>query len=718
MSGISGGQCCTSILVSDMKLIRTITHATSPQRITSIIDFTLKYWSYDECRHLLLMFITIIKPHGTSEVSLGQLIAHLKSGGQPSSFVTYRHTDTKTVSLFFVALSILYCITKHQFTLYEVYSTYSLMCGYPYSAKIFASAKAKKYKLDLTHITDAVTIMVKMLLSLTSAGYLTKRLCVSTTRNTGGGPASPTGYTFNTFVQFTINRIHPAYRSIRSDIDSSIDKYDNTHIHLTPGKAMEHSKYRSNREDVIKKLCHEPITINKRYYTYLLSLIDKPMSYLTEHYVFGGSALSPGALETNYRSIRKYICSLLSFLHDLDPTINSTLYFSWDIDRRGRLYPLANQLSPIGIKIIRPLFLCGSNPSPDRSLFTSIYGPQIQSFPIESLSSLDSLYRAILHLPDRIRWFMLSGLLNNKQLLAVEVDAMCSAYQHISCLIRDPMVGIIVHTYSPHSSIDLYTFIADKWYKAIREVDDDRLFLFDQLFNHIPIRTLSKHLIITIFYGTTTVTHIDQLSKSLTKQDFKEFKASFYDRDRFRYYRINSLLRTFCEDLEGICNRELIPYLVLSSGLRSSVKLDSTQVLPDGFVLDHRSQESVHLNLKISHQGESYHVNGSFRTAHLSLHNTVLGVTPNLIHALDSYIIAEIIRDDDFVGFPIHDCVLTDPIVHRGIMRLYDRTIINTYSNSILRRLCQSWSLSETLNASVLNSIQGPKPNGFNIMKY
>lgn len=401
------------------------------------------------------------------------------------------------------------------------------------------------------------------------------------------------------------------------------------------------------RSEVLMKLSHIPVYIHKGYAEWLdIEVMKRYESFLRYPTMDPGKKVS---LET----YTTYV-DILKVLRKESNNYQDPVYISYKCDFRGRYYPMFTIVSQMSTRFIRVIFYTEKNDmnSSNISDLTVIKAidPEISSQSAHVRNDeFINLYR-----DRREKFWFLKCYQKRGTIPAIQLDAVCSGYQHYSILTNHHELGKYVKlTTNKDDSNDLYTMVGSKWYDSL---NDHQKNIVKE--SHNDIREGVKKVVMTKLYGLTRWGCFGYLKDSLRYFVTIDIANALYDTiDRFlgRYSSFRKLFGKLCY-------------------------MDPTHSVDIyGLKVDIAYYRKYNMEFRVRYINSKLHFNRKVKRGSLDINKTINNAFVNLIHSLDAIHITLMIMKSPVRFLPIHDCLclsvsrlgIVKPIPSRMYNKLY-----------------------------------------------
>jgi len=386
-------------------------------------------------------------------------------------------------------------------------------------------------------------------------------------------------------------------------------------------------------------------------------------------------------------------------------------YFPWQVDHRGRAYPVPQHMNPQSGHIGRALIdFAHGKPLGERGAFwlaihlANCYWKGKKASLKTLRAWVDENEQEILDFaadPLRLHrfwteadqpWLFVRACLEWKQYkeegpatishLPVSVDGSCNGYQHLSAMGLDPVGGRATNLIPLEEPEDVYQWVSDR--VCVRMQIDARgngrnAEIAGQL---LPImnRKLAKHATMTTPYGITLRTIFLELC------DEDAIKA-LKDPESCAMYLAKLLVQ--CIPEVAVEAGRIMEWLREVAGIIAKTNRGMTWVTPVGFVVIHENREPKNVRLATAdHRIKVYRDDDKRK---IDVRKQVDGVVPHLIHSMDAAhmmltlmrLQAEGLRHFAMVhdGYGVHGCDidLLNRILREEFVRMYSEPVLQNF---------------------------------------
>lgn len=387
--------------------------------------------------------------------------------------------------------------------------------------------------------------------------------------------------------------------------------------------------------------------------------------------------------------IRK--CKALEFVRTMGVARSveefDAFWFPWNLDFRGRAYPISDYLSPQGDDLQKALlkFAQGKPLGADGDRYLAIHG-------MNSLGKTPG-GRKVSHmtLEDRVRWIEE----NEKRIrqvaedpfsnlwwagedvedplqfyafacewvrmldyegprsefvssLPVAQDGTCNGLQHFSAMLRDPVGGAAVnlmpvdrlgYVTDPESAVpqDVYAAVANEVEAALQELADSDKLAARWLYSKTVDRNLTKRPTMTFGYGSKTFGFRKQLVEYIKGRDDSEQLEEYFDNDL--YVACGFMAKLIMDSLRRVVRSATtgMDFLQECASIIAKEGRAVEWVVPiTGFKVKQQYWELNKKQVKTILAGKVIQPSYYEETDKVKLHKQTNAVAPNVVHSLDA----------------------------------------------------------------------------------
>lgn len=400
------------------------------------------------------------------------------------------------------------------------------------------------------------------------------------------------------------------------------------------------------------------------------------------------------------------------------------IFFPFSLDFRGRIYPMADSLSPQGPDLSRALLLfAGLKPTDEQGLryqstarpvdeagarFLAIHGANcmgdtpegakvskltlderfewaVQTTPrilATADAPLDDLWWAQADKPLQFYAFCVewANLVRANErgeeyvcLLPVAMDGTCNGLQHFAALFRDEAGGRAVNLVPQATPQDIYHRIAENVLDQLTKSNDPLASLWLGLHDRFGIitRKLTKRPTMTFGYGAKRFGFAEQIKSFLQEQDdwkgilqhcrLDDGKLAVSSAARYMSGLIwQALQGSVVSAFDGMAWMQAVARGVASHKLSISWRVPGT-----GFPVSQGYRKLAKRRIKTVLQGQTYMPALRERTDEADVRKQTNGIAPNIIHSLDAAVLMQTVVAAEAEGVGqfsmIHDSYGTTP---------------------------------------------------------
>lgn len=335
-------------------------------------------------------------------------------------------------------------------------------------------------------------------------------------------------------------------------------------------------------------------------------------------------------------------------------------HFVYNLDWRGRIYPVAPALSPQGDDVSKALlqFSKGEPLGEDGAYWLAIHGAN--SFGVDKVSfeeriawveaNTERILEAAQNPLEGTMWWceadspfvFLAFCFEYARLqawvdqgndqeafeshLAIAFDGACNGLQNFSAMLRDPVGGKATGLIPGEKPADIYTQVAQASQRIIDKDASDGNETAQRWVGKMT-RKLAKRNTMTVPYGVTKRGMKDQLFQEL---DFVDSKHRYEDSTYLaavNYEAIGNVV---------VAARRAMDWLKEAAKVAASNQLPVRWTTPAGFlaVQDYREEEGQALDFTVL--GRRYQLMVQKTGEKLNSRKQALGISPNFVHSLDA----------------------------------------------------------------------------------
>lgn len=364
--------------------------------------------------------------------------------------------------------------------------------------------------------------------------------------------------------------------------------------------------------------------------------------------------------EANHKTVSKRV-QLVQKLWTAEVMLErgNRFHFVYNLDWRGRIYPVAPSLSPQGDDMSKAMlrFSRGVALGSDGAYWLAIHGAN--SFGVDKVSfderiqwvqDNEDMIMSIGRNPSEdqrwadadapftflafcLEWAMLDTWVNAggdqetfESHLPIAFDGACNGLQNFSAMLRDPVGGKATGLVPGEKPADIYSEVARA---AQRIIDKDAAAGHEVAPRWVGkmTRKLAKRNTMTVPYGVTMRGMKDQLFGELEDSDGKQRAADASYLAQCNFTAIGDVV---------VAARLAMDWLKDAAKVAASNKLPVRWTTPAGFlaVQDYREDEGVRLDFTVL--GRNYKLMVQKEGDKLNTRKQALGISPNFVHSLDA----------------------------------------------------------------------------------
>lgn len=393
------------------------------------------------------------------------------------------------------------------------------------------------------------------------------------------------------------------------------------------------------------------------------------------------------------------------------------IYFTWNADWRGRLYPMQGHLNPQGDDLAKALlmFAEGKQVTTKGLYWYRVHGANVWG---EDKVSFDDRVKWVLDNEEMLIRIAQDPYVNKEWMKAdkpfcflaftfeyvawlddntlplrvpVAMDGSNNGLQHFSALLRDPVGGLYTNVIPNKGGTpeDIYNVVLQKVLTQIREEDH----IYKEILLEVVNRKVVKTPCMTLSYGVTYMGMRDQVFTELEKKLKKE-----YSKDQI------VVMTKYVTDLTYAAIRTTVKAAVVAmdyfQDLAKTVSKEFEKPIiwktPIGFPVVQKYVKSTSKRINTFMGKTRIRVNIAENTNKINTQKQALGVSPNLIHSLDACAlqmtvlrlldkgITSIALIHDSYGTHAEDIETLNKELREAFFELYNKDIFNTLVDGIL----------------------------------
>lgn len=399
----------------------------------------------------------------------------------------------------------------------------------------------------------------------------------------------------------------------------------------------------------------------------------------------------------------------------------SQFFFAYQVDFRGRIYPIAANLHPQGSSFVKPLLRFAQGKiinTKDAEKYLALQGANTYG---EDKLSLADKHRWVLSHESEIllaasqpltsdfwltasepwsflafcfEWKMYKADPNNfKSKIPVALDGSCNGLQHLSAMLKDAVGGKEVNLTANTKKEDIYSAVKDIANQTLKNLDTriaNRILEFG-----IERSTCKRPVMIMPYAGTQSS------CREYVMDDFRERGGEqFFGEDWIEAINVTS--GTIWASIGGVVikGREVMSWFKKSARMSAKVSpdCDIQWITPNGFLVVQRRIKTKEVLYQTS-MGEKINVRLNLRllepTDQTDLHGHTSAVSPNFIHSLDACALQETVllaNENGIDSFAmIHDSYGTHAADTAQLAHTLRRVFVDMYKNNdVLKRWINS----------------------------
>lgn len=402
------------------------------------------------------------------------------------------------------------------------------------------------------------------------------------------------------------------------------------------------------------------------------------------------------------------------------------LYFAYQVDFRGRIYPIAANLHPQGSGFVKPLLRFHEGKAitnKHAEMYLALQGANTYG---QDKIRLEDKYEWVLSNEESIAdaasdpisndfwksadepWSFLAFCFewtsyradpkNFLSKLPVALDGSCNGLQHLSAMLRDEVGGREVNLTANYNKLDIYSAVKEIAMGRVKELNTD---LGNKVLQFGIERSTCKRPVMIMPYAGT-----QSSCREYVQQDFIDRGGKgFFGTDFKDAVTLTS--NTIWSSIGGVVikGREIMSWFKKSA--RKAAKLsDDCEIewtTPNGFLVIQRRAKTKEV-LYQTGMGDKINVRLSLRlhedTDEIDLHGHASAVSPNFIHSLDACALQETVllaNENGIRSFAmIHDSYGTHAADSYILAHCLRRTFVNMYTHN---NVLGDWINSQPLAA-------------------
>jgi DNA-directed RNA polymerase len=357
----------------------------------------------------------------------------------------------------------------------------------------------------------------------------------------------------------------------------------------------------------------------------------------------------------------------------------SEFYFPWNLDWRGRLYPVAYGLNPQGNDASKALltFAHGKPVGAIGSRYLAIHGANmLGEDPVLGLKldkeTLDVREGWAHSQSDRIRqvaedpWSDMWWAKADKS-LPVAQDGSCNGLQHYAAMLRDEVTGKAVNLTAGDRPEDVYQAVSDKVTELLVDAaaEDDNALAQLWLKSGLVDRKLVKRPCMTFPYGSSQFGFTDQTLQYLELEDQKIFGRNLQRACRYMAETIWKALQQQVSSAYQVMSwmQAITRKIMVSTPVKNRTPL--AWFSPVGFPVIQGYWSLAYRRIRTQLAGSTVWPSVFFDADDVALHRQVNGVAPNFIHSCDAAALIKTVNHAVCAGITdfgmVHDSYATVP---------------------------------------------------------
>jgi len=448
------------------------------------------------------------------------------------------------------------------------------------------------------------------------------------------------------------------------------------------------------------------------------------------------------------RSIRLLVAQIIRIANRF--VSYETIWFPYQMDFRGRLYPIPVLLQPQGSDLAKGLlhFAEGKKVDKDSIKWLQIHGANMYGFDKESY---DERIKWTKDRTDEILSYAQNPLLNRGwaeadkpfQFLAfcfeysdyianpdefsshipIQLDGTCNGLQHYSALLRDEVSGAAVNLINTPKPNDIYSVVADKLKEKLNNVREtnghnllcnrvdantnvlDRNTLADNWLNLGINRKLTKRPVMVLPYGGTLLACREYIAEYLTDTYSPNFIWQHFgvgDNPNDCTFKVSVWLSKYLWDAiqETLSSATKgMDYLRKVARIVTKKNHYCEWLTPAGLLVRQIYNARRHKEIKTELFGSVLKTGVNIDTDELDTQRQLNGICPNFIHSLDAACLMLYIIKCKRAGInsfmTVHDCYgvhaadtdLSAKFLREAFVEVYREPILENFTADVLSEI-------------------------------
>ena len=437
------------------------------------------------------------------------------------------------------------------------------------------------------------------------------------------------------------------------------------------------------------------------------------------------------------RSIRLLVSNIIRIANQFERY--ESIYFPYQMDFRGRLYPIPVLLQPQGSDLAKGLlhFAEGKPTDSDSIKWLQIHGANVYGYDKESyehrvewtkarekeiLSYVENplLNRGWTHADKPFQFlafcYEYSDYLASpdtfKTRLPIQLDGTCNGLQHYSALLRDETGGRAVNLTDSDKPNDIYSTVADKLEEKLHG-NIDTIFNIGnysqplaKLWIELGInRKLTKRPVMVLPYGGTLLSCREYIQEYLTDNYspnliWKHFGVG--DNPNDCAFKVSSWLSKYLwQSIQDTLKSAIVGMDYLKKLARAVTKKQPyiEWLTPAGLLVRQAYKARKHKEIRTELFGSILKVNVNIDQEAPDVQRQLNGICPNFIHSLDAaclmlYLIK--CKQAGIEGFmTVHDCYgtyagdteMSAKLLRESFVEIYRQPILENFTQDVLSQV-------------------------------
>ena len=423
------------------------------------------------------------------------------------------------------------------------------------------------------------------------------------------------------------------------------------------------------------------------------------------------------------------------------------IWFPYQMDFRGRVYPIPVLLQPQGSDLAKGLLRFANGKRVDKSSirWLQIHGANVYGY---DKASYNDRVQWVLQHEDDIKSYVANPLENRGwtdadkpfQFLAwcyeyndyldnpddfethipVQLDGTCNGLQHYSALLRDPVGGKAVNLVNTEKPSDIYAKVAEKLEEKLNDIKDNKGnysntdYLYSVHWLSLGInRKLTKRPVMVLPYGGTLLSCRQYISEYLNDNYSNYFllehfgigecpaDAVFKAAAWLSKYLWSSIQETLVAATVGM------DYLRKLTRVVNKYKQPMEWFTPVGLLIKQSYPERKKKQIQTELYGSVHKVVCNLDYEGLDTQRQVNGICPNFIHSLDAaclmvYLnkckaagIDSVMSVHDCYGTLAPDCDKSARFLREAFVEIYRQPILENFTEDVTQNLPEGVELPE-----------------------